>query len=267
LLYRYVNDYPLVTTLHLGSLDHIGGMGGTAAKLLESVLPRWLIRQSDSVICVSEAVADVARSLGARRTTVAPNAVDTDRFSAQPPELDKRILYVGRLVRNNGPHVLIEAVPDILEEHPDARVDLVGSGQLRSELEQLVETLSVSDAVTVHGFVDDILGMYEKADIFCRPSYSEGLPLTLLESMATCTVPVVTPVAGAREALVDGETGRFADVRDPASVARTVSGLLARPEEVRRMARAGRTRVEQQYSWERRVDTILDEYEWVLRDG
>jgi len=266
-MFRYVERYPLVVTLHLGSIDHITGPVGTAARLFESVFPRRLVHASDSVICVSEAVRDVAQSLGARRAVTAPNAVDTDRFDVAETEFDKRILYVGRLIRNNGPQVLLEAVPDILAEHPDAQFDIVGTGDLRPELEERVASLSIVDSVTFHGFVDDVVGMYEQADLFCRPSYSEGLPLTLLESMATRTVPVVTPVAGAEEVITDGETGHFVGVRDPESVMEIITRLLDRPDEVTRMAQAGRVHVERQHSWQRRVDTIVEEYERVIRDG
>lgn len=265
-LYRYLANYSLVTTLHLGNIDHIDGVAGTMARSFQSIFPSQLISQSESVICVSQAVADVARSLGANRITVAPNAVDADRFNFDENGFEKRVLYVGRLVRNNGPQTLIRAIPDIIDQHPDAKFDIVGSGELKPELEKLVESVSAAEAVTIHGFVEDIVQMYSTSDIFCRPSYSEGLPLTLLESMSTGTVPVVTPVAGTKEVLTDGETGHFVDIDDPKATADTISRLLDRPEKLRQMAEAGRKHVERNHSWEQRVDTIAREYRRVVEN-
>lgn len=265
-LYRYLANYSLVTTLHLGNIDHIDGVAGTMARSFQSIFPSQLISQSESVICVSQAVADVARSLGANRITVAPNAVDADRFNFDENGFEKRVLYVGRLVRNNGPQTLIRAIPDIIDQHPDAKFDIVGSGELKPELEKLVESVSAAEAVTIHGFVEDIVQMYSISDVFCRPSYSEGLPLTLLESMSTGTVPVVTPVAGTKEVLTDGETGHFVDIDDPKATADTISRLLDRPEKLRQMAEAGRKHVERNHSWEQRVDTIAREYRRVVEN-
>lgn len=259
-LHRYLANYPLITSLHLGQIDHIDGVAGTVAKSFQSTFSSQLISQSESVICVSQAVADVAHFLGANSVTVAPNAVDAERYTVDETGFEKRVLYVGRLIRNNGPQTLIRAIPDIVKQHPDATFDIVGSGELKPELERLVESMSVSESVTIHGFVDDVVQMYSRSDIFCRPSYSEGLPLTLLESMSTGTVPVVTPVAGAKEVLTDGETGQFVDIGDPEATADAIIRLLDRPKELRQMAEAGRKHVERHHSWEQRVDTIAREY-------
>lgn len=261
LLYKYVDGYPLVTTLHLGELEHIDGAGGVAARLFQAAFARRLARASNAVICVSDAVATVARSLGATDPLTVPNAVDLDRFDVKRSEFDKTLLYVGRLVRNNGPDDLVRAVPHIVNEHPDAHVHIVGSGNLEPELTRLVDSLSVSESVTIHGFVDDLLPLYEAADVFCRPSYSEGLPLTLLESMATYSVPVVTPVAGAQEVLSDGETGYFVDVNDPMSIATTINRLFYNPATVNRLADSAREYVERRHSWDQRIEDVIRVYD------
>lgn len=266
LVYSQTLDYRLVTTMHLGDIDHIDGVAGTVARTLQSVFARLLLRRSDAVICVSDAVQDVARELGASDPKVVRNAVDIDDFTVDESPFDKRLLYVGRLVRNNGPQDLVEALPAILDAHPDTTVDIVGSGTLRSELEARADSLGVEDSVTFHGFVDDIHQMYERASVFCRPSYSEGLPLTLLESMATYTVPLVTPVAGTKEVITDGETGIFVEPGDPSSIAARVNELLDDPSVVRQMTKDARALVETEFSWEERTGKITDIYDSVTRD-
>jgi glycosyltransferase involved in cell wall biosynthesis len=265
--YAHLADRPLVTTMHLGDIDHIDGVAGSAARALQSVFARLLLQRSDAVICVSDAVAEVADGLGATDPTVVRNAVDIDAFTVAETEFEKRLLYVGRLVRNNGPQDLIEAVPAILDAHPGATVDVVGSGTLRSDLEARADTLGVSESVTFHGFVDDIHAMYERASVFCRPSYSEGLPLTLLESMATYNVPVVTPVAGTQEVITDGETGRFVDPGDPSSIAAAVGDLFENPAAATRMTQAAQTLVEENFTWDERTANVIEVYDAVTRDG
>jgi len=265
LVYKYHFEYPLVTSLHLGELTHLDGFGGHAANLFQTVLSRQLVARSDAVLCVSNAVGEVAIELGAapQRTTVVPNAVNLEQFSVPEPSFDKTLLYVGRLIRNNGPQDLLEAVPDIFAAHPDATVHIVGSGTLQSELETRAGTLGVDGGVEIHGFVDDVTDWYPQADIFCRPSYSEGLPLTLLEAMATHSTPVVTPVAGSSEIVNDGVTGRFVPVGDSDAIAKTVNDLFARPEQTAKIAESARTFVENNHSWEHRTETIISVYEQV----
>ncbi|TYL36430.1 hypothetical protein CV102_22670 [Natronococcus pandeyae] len=263
LAYKHYSGYSLVTTLHLGELDHLDGLGGGAAKLFQRTLARQLVTRSDAIVCVSDAVGSVARELGSPpdRTRVLRNAVDLEAFDVAPSAFDKTLLYVGRQVRNNGPQDLIAAAPAVADRHPDASIHLVGGGPLEDELTARAVTLGVDDVVHVHGFVDDVTEYYLDADVFCRPSYSEGLPLTLLESMATYTVPVVTPVAGSREILANGSTGRFVPVGDPDAIAETIADLFDRPETVEHVSRRARAYVEENHSWEQRTDDMIGIYE------
>lgn len=263
LLYEALSGYPLVTTLHLGSLKHIDGVGGAAARMFQRVFAARLVQTSDAVICVSDAVRVVADALGAEETHVIHNAVDLKKFRAPTPSFDKTLLSVGRLVRNNGVQDLVEALPHILLVHPDASVNIVGTGDLESAIRRRLSELGIEDSVTMHGFVDDITRMYEIADVFCRPSYSEGLPLTLLESMATSTVPVVTPVAGTSEVITDESTGYFVDVADSSSIAERITWLFDHPEELERTADRARSHVEREFSWTHRAEEVRAVYERV----
>ena len=265
LLYAPVSEYALVTSLHLGSLDQLEGTGGAAAELFQSTFSKRLVVHSDAVICVSEAVAGVAVALGVdpTRIHVAPNAVDFDRFSVESTPFDKTLLYIGRFVANNGPQDLLQAVPEIVAAHPETTVHMVGQGTLEAQLTETVADLGIQEAVTMHGFVDDITALYAQADVFCRPSYSEGLPLTLLESMATDTVPVVTPVAGAADIVTDGQTGRFVDVGAPETIAAAVTELFNDPDELGAIAARAKSYVATNHSWQGRTRTIQGVYEEV----
>ncbi|WP_251328866.1 glycosyltransferase family 4 protein [Haloplanus pelagicus] len=263
-LHHLLSGYPLVTTLHLGHIDEIDGLGGVLATGFERTVSRWIVSGSDHVICVSGAVEEVATELGAPRTTVARNSVDTSRF--QPTETDDgvTVLYVGRLIRNNGPQDLLAAAPDVLETHPDVRIELFGGGPLEETLRRRVAELDHSDRVTVHGYVDDITDAYAVGDVFCRPSYSEGLPLTLLESMACGIPPVVTPVAGVPEVVTGDRTGRFVSPGDPASIGSALDDLVADREQRVAIGRRAREYVRTHHSWDQRTTKVITVYESVM---
>lgn len=264
-LYALRSDVPVVTSLHLGDVSEIDGLTGGAARVFEQTFGRLLLRQSDHVVTVSRAVAEHGRSLGLDEAdlSVVRNAVALDEFPSTPPD-GKSIVFIGRLVRNNGPMEFLRALPRVLEAHPDAAVHLVGTGPLRDDLEAEVAELGIGDAVTFHGFVEDIQDAYEMADVFCRPSYSEGLPLTVLEAMASGVPPVVSDIAGVPEVVDDRETGRLLPPGDVDAIASALEWTLDDPDRLAAMGERAHEYAAAELSWERRVQKIQTVYNSVL---
>ena len=95
-----------------------------------------------------------------------------------------------------------------------------------------------------------------------RPSHLEGMPLTVLEAMASGLPVVATPVGGTPELVRDGETGYLVPVDDPEALAGAISSVLADPAKARDMGRRGRTTVEDGFGW----DAVSDRTEAVYRE-
>lgn len=261
-LYSIRADYELVTTLHLGDIGMISGLGGAAAKTFEQTISRFVISRSEQVICVSAAAELIAQSLGAKRTAVVRNAVDVDEFSPNPTN-GKSLLYIGRFVHNNGIQDLLIALPSILDTHPDAEIHLVGSGPLGEDVQKTIQSSGLSDSVTIYDYVDDISEMYDCASVFCRPSYSEGLPLTMLEAMASGVPPVVTAIAGVPEVVTDHETGVLLEPGNPDEVAQAVIELFDDAELRARLATNAREYITENLTWEQRTEKVIDVYSQV----
>lgn len=259
-MYSLSADYRLVTTLHLGDVGMISGLGGAAARAYEQTIGRFVLARSDRVICVSRAVEAVAHDLGATETSVIRNAVDVEAFTPSRTA-EKSLLYIGRLVRNNGVQDLLEAVPGLLEAHPDATVHIVGSGPLEDETRTAVARLGT--AVNLHEYVEDITTMYDRASVFCRPSYSEGLPLTLLEAMASGVPPVVTSIAGVPEVVTDYENGRLLEPGRPAAIQQAIVELFDDESLRSSMAQHARDYVVENLTWEQRTNKVLAVYDQV----
>lgn len=256
-------DGKLITTVHLGTIDGVSNVAGVLAKIYENSVGRFAVRNSDHIVAVSEAVATHATSLGADEpdTHVIPNGVDTDKFYPAEEEPDDRtILFVGRLVKNKGPQDLLWALPEVFDRHPNASAAFVGTGPLRKQLETRASELAISDRVEFRGWVDDVASVMRSARIYCRPSYTEGLPLTLLEAMASGIPPIVTPVAGVSEVVEDGKTGILVPTGDTTSLVTALATLLDRPREVTEIGRLAREHVVETYDWESRVERLLDLY-------
>lgn len=196
----------------------------------------WLWMHSyeiaDRIIAVSEYSADdlVSRGLTRSKIEVVPNGVDTDTYHPGPSSIEFEewntvLLYVGPLMERKGLRYLIRAMPDILNDHPNTGLVLVGGGD-NDSLEQLAERMGVRDNIRFEGFVpeDDLPDYYRAADVFVFPSLLEGFGMVLVEAMAS-GLPVVSTTATAIPEVVD-DAGLLVPPRSESELASTISSLI-----------------------------------------
>ena len=198
---------------------------------------------------------------------IAPG-IDTDHFSPQDArelrnELGltekKVIVSVGRLVHRKGQDVLIEAMPAIIRDVPEAHILMIGEGPYRSYLENRVKALEIQERVTFIGRIQyaDLPRYICAGDLFVMPSRSrlaglevEGLGIVYLEASA-CGLPVIAGNSGgAPDAVLDGETGLVVDGTQKTDVAAAVVELLLDPDRSRAMGVRGRQWIIQEWRWE-----------------
>jgi phosphatidylinositol alpha-1,6-mannosyltransferase len=198
---------------------------------------------------------------------IAPG-IDVDHFTAvdatslrQSLGLSEKkvIVSVGRLVHRKGQDFLIESMPQILTQVPDAHLLLVGQGPYRAHLEKLVTKHSLQENVSFIGRIQytDLPGYICVGDIFAMPSRSrfgglevEGLGIVYLEASA-CGLPVIAGESGgAPDAVIEGVTGFVVDGTSTEQIANRAIQLL-RDEKLRRdMGSAGQAWIEKEWRWQ-----------------
>lgn len=175
------------------------------------------------------------RTADGRDGVVIPLGIDLERFA-----VDRRpepiIGTVARLVPQKGLDVLLAAVPNVVERHPEVRVLIVGDGPLRAELERQAAGLPVDFA----GEVADVPRQLARFQVFALPSRFEGLCLAVIEAQSVGVPVVATPVGGIIESVLDGETGLLVPVDDPSALAEAIVRLLDDELLSRRLSEAGR---------------------------
>jgi phosphatidylinositol alpha-1,6-mannosyltransferase len=198
---------------------------------------------------------------------IAPG-IDTDHFS--PVDASKLreelgfthkkvIVSVGRLVHRKGQDVLIEAMPAIIKEVPQAHILMIGEGPYRSYLENRAKALGLQGKVTFIGRVQyaDLPRYICAGDLFVMPSRSrlaglevEGLGIVYLEASA-CGLPVIAGNSGgAPDAVLEGETGLVVEGTRKTDVAAAVVELLLDPDRSKAMGICGRQWIIQEWRWE-----------------
>lgn len=210
-------DRPVAITVHGHDLKDLAVRRDDWRDLVRAPL-----LAADAVIAVSGELAQRARDLGVpeERLWQLPNGVDAQLFrpgTRAPGEGGWRLVYVGRYDPAKGLDELLQAVAGLRSDGYDVRLDLVGGGatDLADHYPERARQLGIAEYVRFVREVphDDLPPLLADADIFVLPSYSEGLPLSLLEALA-CGLPSVSTRCGGPEEVIDDSLGRLAEPRD-----------------------------------------------------
>ena len=193
------------------------------------------VRDAAYVICISDfcrsQLMGLVEETHWEKLHVVHCGIDVDRFpDLRAARADRagplRVLNVGRLVEEKAPAVVIEAVARCRAAGQEVSLRVVGNGPLRQRLADLAAELGIAEHVELTGSVgqDTILEHYEWADVFCLPSFAEGVPVVLMEAMSTGLPVVTTAIAGIPELVEHGVTGF---VLAPGRVDLVVDALIA----------------------------------------
>jgi glycosyltransferase involved in cell wall biosynthesis len=233
---------------------------------------RQKVEAARFVACVSDFERGVLMSIVDpahwTRLHVVHCGVDVREFRPTDRSADQRgpvkILAIGRLLALKGHAVLLEAAARLLSEGAPVEITIVGDGPERARLEQLAARLGIDRDVRFAGAVgrDSLTGHYAEADIFCLPSFAEGVPVVLMEAMAAGLPVVATRIAGIPELIRDEESGLLVSPGRPDLLFTAMRRLVESPPLRRRIGAAGRARVETEFevrSCARQLATLMDE--------
>jgi colanic acid/amylovoran biosynthesis glycosyltransferase len=263
-----VLDGPIVTTFH--------------AYDLTKYLQKWgahlydrLFEQGDLFLAVSNRWRRRLLELGCPEDKVRVHhmGVDCRRLSSppkhQPGHNVPRLLSVGRLVEKKGFEYGILAVVELIRAGRRCEYTIIGDGPLRSQLAELIEHLDAPAAVRLAGPMSqaDVLEHLQASDVLLAPSVTasdgdqEGIPVVLMEAMATGLPIVSTRHSGIPELVTDGESGYLVDERDVAGLADRLAVLLDSPQQRQAMGKTGRRIVEQDFNIDILNDRLVEMFE------
>jgi len=225
-----------------------------------------------SYIVLSQHLQDyLQRRVGIDRERISQlyNGVDAARFlpsggrrlrAADCPFTDPALWLVGTVGRMHAvkdPVNLARAFVRAIERDPPARARLrlvmVGDGPLRAEVERTLADAGMRELAWLPGERNDVPEIMRGLDCFVLPSLAEGISNTILEAMASGLTVIATRVGGNAELVEDGLTGRLVPPADGEALATRVLDYLHHPDVARRHGKAGRNRVERQFSLDRMV--------------
>lgn len=166
-----------------------------------------------------------------------------ERYGRDPSRpAGRNVLFVGRLAAAKGVPILLEAFARLHARFPDARLTLIGDGPHRISLEARATELGLADVITFTGYLnqDEVAAHLAQSDLFALPSFAEGVPVVLMEAMATGLPVLATRIAGIPELVEDDVSGRIVAPGDADAFADAMSSLLDDPAQAHAMGKAGR---------------------------
>lgn len=180
-------------------------------------------------------------------------------YDRPKPPPGARLLFVGRLAAIKGLPTLFEALALLRDARPDATLTLIGDGPEREALRRTAERMGLGPAVSFAGYrsQDEVAAALAEADVFVLPSFAEGVPVVLMEAMASCVPVVATRVGGVAELVEDGVSGFLAPPGDVGTLADRIARLLDDPALRVRMGEAGRAMVTAAFDAETEAARLL----------
>lgn len=253
-------DLPMVFTVH--SMQK--GRDGIDSEYQQTIhnLEWYGTYEADQVITVGREFSEQVKhtfEVPEEKVNYIPNGVDLEKFDSHSNSLDyeeyaleweKIVLFVGRMYPQKGPGHLIEAMPEILDDSPEAKFVMCGGGS--TDHYRKIAKSQVGDKVHFPGYVSDseLLSLMKSADLTVAPSVYEPFGIVPLEAAACETPTVGSYVGGMKDTIVHEYTGLHSYPADSGSIAYQVNRALSDPGWSDWMGDKARDRVEDNFRWE-----------------
>lgn len=249
-----------IATLHGYLRGPFGLLPLVHGRLMNSFLSTKLVVVSKQVYKSALATERINSS----KICIIPNGIDVHEYKSIGPEkrdaLRRKLavppmalvaLVIGRLVPVKGHTILLHAVATMPPLRRTIKYLLVGTGELLGALEADVSELGIGDQVRFLGTRDDVKELLQAADLFIHPSLQEGLPVALLEAMAT-GLPIIASRVGAAEDLIENKkSGLLVPPGDTCALANSIEVLVSNKRMRRTLGAAARKRAVELYSLDR----------------
>lgn len=258
-------------------ISHVHGLNRTRS--LSRYITNWfLFKGVKKIIAVSDSVRnniiDTNRNLDPSKVITVRNGINIgsiDNVHIGKKEArskygisDDSVIFgtVGRLAETKGQKYLIEAYSQVKKKIPNSKLVIIGNGPLSEKLKKDAEAFGISKDVIFMGYRTDVLELLKGLDIFVFPSIAEGLPLALLEAMASRLPIIASNVGGIPEVFGNSNCGILVPPRDSQSLANAMIEIGLLNESRRKdMGESSRKRVEDAFTTEIMCKNLMDVYE------
>jgi glycosyltransferase involved in cell wall biosynthesis len=234
---------------------------------------RWVVRGADVILVEGEGAAGAVQALVPETLPIRAfnRGIDLERYEDIPSREEMRlrlglpadgrlIVFLGRLLEGKGICVLLDVFGRLQSEFADIELVIVGGGSLDAWLARKVADVEWGHKIHALGLrsFKEVPQVLSACDLFCLPSFAEGLPKSVIEAMAAGLPVVATSVGGIPDVVRDGVSGFLVPPRDAGALERALSALLLEPEQAGRMGQLNRDTAFERYDANRNAAQLLE---------
>jgi len=194
------------------------------------------------------------------------NGIDLELYTPKPYQNNKQFVVgtVGRMAAVKDQLTLIKAIEFLITEYPELkniiRLEVVGDGELYSTIQSYIKEHSLTENIKLLGARNDVANILQNFDVFVLPSLAEGIPLTILEAMATSLPVISTKVGGVPELIENDINGYLISPQDVKTLATKIKQYIDKPELITQHGLNARAKVETKFSLQAMTKQYLNSY-------
>lgn len=254
LLLKWRHKIPYIVSLRGADVPGYSERFSVIYKFLTPVI-KVIWKNASLVVSNSEGLKNLAlKSRPRQKIEVIYNGADIEEFKPgsdiECPSGTFRIICVSRITGRKGIRYLIEAVSQLISKYSQIRLQIVGEGNEKKNLEEQVKKLKLENVVEFCGLIKhrNLPIHYQEADIFVLPSLNEGMSNTMLEALASGLPIIATDTGGTRELIKEGINGLLIKMRNSGDIAQKIEILIQNKDLRQKMGEASRSLAEK-FSW------------------
>lgn len=271
---KHAFKIPLVATIHATEYGRNHGLHNDNQRYISDV-EWWLTYEAWKVIVCSFYMERELKGffgLPSDKIAVIPNGVSVEDFKIKnsskiyKPENEKYIFFVGRLVREKGIHLIIDAAPKVLSVFPEARFIIAGTGPYEQELKNMARARGLEHRIHFAGYVNDKTRnqLYAQSSVAVFPSLYEPFGIVALEAMAAKVPVVVSDTGGLSEIVEHGINGLKCYAGSANSLADNIMAVLGDSAFAEKIRQKGYEKAKTEFSWFNIADKTLTVYEEII---
>ena len=262
-----ITKRPLVSTVH-------GWTSESSKVILYEYIQKKIMRYLDMIMPVSQQIYDelLEKGMNRQRMRKVSNIIDYRSFETIKNHHNLRSQYnihkdspvigtVGRLGKEKGHIVFLQAIGIVKQHYPNIKALIIGEGDQKEELSKFVTKERMDETVCFCGFQKNVAEFYSLFDIFVLPSVTEGLPLVLLEAMYFKKPIVASKVGGIPEVIVHGLTGELVPPGEPIPFAESILRFLDDKSYAKKVGTAGHKYLLKNFNPEGWIQAIENVYQ------
>lgn len=275
---KHAGRMPLVVTIHATEYGRNYGLHNDTQRHISDI-EWWLTYEAWKVICCSRYMEGEVKhvfQLPQDKVAVIPNGVNVANFQTKSEKVsrsfyaapnEKIVFYVGRLVKEKGVQVLLDAAPEILSHYPQTKFIIAGKGPHLNALKHQAEVMGIANRVYFTGYINDEVrnSLYSWSDVAVFPSLYEPFGIVALEAMAARTPVVVSDCGGISEIVRQGIDGLKVRTGNSHSLAHNILAFLKQPQLGEQLKENAYKRVVDEFNWRTIARQTIAVYKEVLK--